>query len=351
MSSSVINTETNFINRIIGKGQYIADPFFMKTIGVYTSGGDAPGMNACTRAVVRTAIHNNLDVKGIYRGYAGMLEGDFIDLDRKSVANIIQRGGTFLKTARSDEFRTKKGRARANQHLKDAGIDGLVCIGGDGSYTGAMKLSQEFGIPCIGVPGTIDNDLYGTDFTIGYDTAINTALEAIDKIRDTAHSHERVFIVEVMGRDAGFIALDVAIAGGAEAALIPEDLEDWDMIVEQFSRKDKRKKSFSIIVVAEGDEQGGAIVLEKKLQTMFPELKIRATILGHVQRGGSPSARDRILASRLGSSAVRALLDGKSEMAVGIVANEIVYTPFSEAIGNHKPVSEQLIQMAKVLAI
>ncbi|MFY0643667.1 MAG: 6-phosphofructokinase [Bacteroidia bacterium] len=323
----------------------------MKTIGVYTSGGDAPGMNACTRAVVRTAIYNNLNVKGIYRGYAGMIEGDIIDLDRKSVANIIQRGGTFLKTARSEEFRTKEGRAMAYEHLKSQGIDGLVCIGGDGSYTGAMKLNEEFGMPCIGVPGTIDNDLYGTDFTIGYDTAINTALEAIDRIRDTAHSHERVFIVEVMGRDAGFIALDVAIAGGAEAALIPEDLNDWDLLTEQFSRKGKRKKSFSIIVVAEGDEQGGAIVLEKKLQEMFPDLKIRATILGHVQRGGSPSARDRILASRLGSSAVKALMDGMGQHAVGIVANEIVHTPFSEVIGKHKPVSQKLIDLAKILAI
>lgn len=323
----------------------------MKTIGVYTSGGDAPGMNACIRSVVRTAIYHGLKVKGIQRGYAGMIGGEIINLDRKSVANIIQRGGTFLKTARSDEFRSPEGRKTAYEQIKKHGIDALVCIGGDGSYTGAGLFYEEFGVPCVGLPGTIDNDLYGTDYTIGYDTAVNTALDAIDRIRDTAHSHERVFIVEVMGRDAGFIALDVAIAGGAEAALIPEDLNDMDVLTQQFSRQDKRKKSFSIVVVAEGDEQGGALVLEKKLNELYPHLKIRSTILGHVQRGGSPSARDRVLASRLGAAAIDALLEGKTAVCVGIVNDKVAYTPFSEAIGKHKAISPQLIELAKILAI
>jgi 6-phosphofructokinase 1 len=323
----------------------------MKTIGVYTSGGDAPGMNACIRAVVRTAIYHGLNVKGIKRGYEGMIQDDIVDLNRQSVANIIQRGGTFLKTARSKDFRTKDGRAKAYENIKKHGIDALVCIGGNGSYTGAMIFSEEYGVPVVGLPGTIDNDLYGTDFTIGYDTAINTALEAIDRIRDTAHSHERVFIVEVMGRDSGFIALDVAIAGGAEGALIPEDVEDWGKMLEQFNRPDKRKKSFSIIVVAEGDEQGGALILEKKLKELYPDLKIRSTILGHVQRGGRPSARDRILASRLGSRAVKALIAGESSITVGIVSNEIAYTSFGDAIHGKKTVSEDLIRLADVLSL
>ncbi len=323
----------------------------MKTIGVYTSGGDAPGMNACIRAVVRTAIYHGLKVKGIKRGYEGMIQNDIIDLNRQSVANIIQRGGTFLKTARSESFRTKEGRAEAFANLQEHGIEALVCIGGNGSYTGAMIFSEEYGIPIVGLPGTIDNDLYGTDFTIGYDTAINTALEAIDRIRDTAHSHERVFIVEVMGRDSGFIALDVAIAGGAEAALIPEDQTDWDKMIEQFNRPDKRKKTFSIIVVAEGDEQGGALILEKKLTAIYPDLKIRSTILGHVQRGGSPTARDRILSSRLGSESVNALLAGKRSVTIGIVSNEISYTSFDEAINGKKRVASNMIDLADILSL
>ena len=323
----------------------------MKKIGVYTSGGDAPGMNACVRAVVRTAIFNGLAVKGIKRGYEGMISNDIIDLDRQSVANIIQRGGTFLKTARSKAFMTKEGRKIAYHKIKKHGIDALVCVGGNGSYTGAKIFHEEYGVPCIGLPGTIDNDLYGTDFTIGYDTAINTALDAIDKIRDTAHSHERVFIVEVMGRNSGFIALDVAIAGGAEGALIPEDRGDWDKVLNHFNNPKRRKKSFSIIVVAEGDEQGGALILEKKLTSMYPDLKIRSTILGHVQRGGSPSARDRILASRLGSEAINALLEGQSSVTVGIVCDKVVYTPFEQAIEGKKTVSESLIKLAEILSI
>lgn len=323
----------------------------MKIIGVYTSGGDAPGMNACVRAVVRTGIYNGLEIKGIKRGYEGMISNNIIDLDRQSVANIIQRGGTFLKTARSEAFMTKEGRAKAFENIKNHEIDALVCIGGNGSYTGAKIFYEEYGIPCVGLPGTIDNDLYGTDFTIGYDTAINTALDSIDKIRDTAHSHERVFIVEVMGRNSGFIALDVAIAGGAEGVLIPEDLGDWDKVLNHFNNPRKRKKSFSIIVVAEGDEQGGALILEKKLTAMYPDLKIRSTILGHVQRGGSPSARDRILASRLGSEAIHALLQGEQAVTVGIVSDKVVYTPFNQAIEGKKSVSENLIKLAEILAI
>ncbi|MDG1756224.1 MAG: 6-phosphofructokinase [Bacteroidia bacterium] len=323
----------------------------MNKIGVYTSGGDAPGMNACLRAVVRTGIFNGLEVKGIKRGYEGMISNDIIDLDRQSVANIIQRGGTFLKTARSQTFMTKEGRKIAYDNIKKHGIDALVCVGGNGSYTGAKIFFEEYGVPCIGLPGTIDNDLFGTDFTIGYDTAINTALDAIDKIRDTAHSHERVFIVEVMGRNSGFIALDVAIAGGAEGALIPEDQGDWDKVLNHFNNPKRRKKSFSIIVVAEGDEQGGALILEKKLTSMYPDLKIRSTILGHVQRGGSPSARDRILASRLGSEAITALLTGQKSVTVGIVSDEVVYTPFEQAIKGKKSVSESLINLAEILSI
>ena len=251
-------------------------------------------MNACIRGVVRTAIYRGMEVVGIMRGYEGMINDEIIELDRQSVANIIQRGGTFLKTARSAAFFTPEGRKQAFDNLQKHGVDALVCIGGNGSYTGAKLFSEEYGIPVIGLPGTIDNDLYGTDFTIGYDTAINTALEAIDRIRDTAHSHERVFIVEVMGRDSGFIALDVAIAGGAEAVLIPEDVEDWEKVLKHFNRPGKRKKSFSIVVVAEGEENGGARIIEEKLLDQYPDLKIRSTILGHIQRGGSPTARDRI---------------------------------------------------------
>jgi 6-phosphofructokinase 1 len=323
----------------------------MKRIGVYTSGGDAPGMNAAVRAVVRTAVYHGLSVKGIKRGYEGMIHDDIIDLDRQSVANIIQRGGTFLKTARSKDFMTPEGRKKAYDNLHKNGIDALVCIGGNGSYTGAKIFNEEYGIPCIGLPGTIDNDLYGTDYTIGYDTAINTALDSIDRIRDTAHSHERVFIVEVMGRDSGFIALDVAIAGGAEGALIPEDISDWDKVIKHFNRPGKRKKSFSIIVVAEGDEQGGALILEKRLTELYPDLKIRSTILGHVQRGGSPSARDRILASRLGSEAVKALIEGKTSVTVGVIGDEVSYTPFDLAINGKKSVNPAMIELAEILAI
>ncbi|MCB9245769.1 MAG: 6-phosphofructokinase [Flavobacteriales bacterium] len=322
----------------------------MKKIGVYTSGGDAPGMNACIRAVVRTAIANDISVVGIRRGYEGMIAGDMIDLDSRSVANILQRGGTFLKTARSEEFRTPEGRAKAMEQLRKRGIEALVCIGGNGSYAGALKLNEEHGIPCVGIPGTIDNDLYGTDFTIGYDTAVNTALDAIDRIRDTADSHDRVFLVEVMGRDSGFIGLDVGIAGGAEGIMIPEDKEDIGKLLTHFSQEDRRTKAFSIIVVAEGEPEGGAARLATRLLAEYPNLDIRTTILGHIQRGGSPTARDRILASRLGYEAIQALQKGLKNIAVGIINGYASYTSFEHAIHNKKSVSHELLRMAEVLS-
>ena len=321
----------------------------MKTIGVYTSGGDAPGMNACIRAVVRSATHYRLSVKGIREGYQGMIENKIFNMDPSSVANIIQRGGTILKTARSDSFRTEEGRQVAYENLKKHNIDGLICIGGNGSYTGANIFSQSYGIPVIGIPGTIDNDLYGTDYTIGYDTATNTALDAIDKIRDTADSHNRVFLVEVMGRDAGYIALNVGIAGGAEGILIPEDAQDFSRLTQYFSKK-KRKKSFSIIVIAEGDEEGGAIKLGEKLKTTFPYLSIKTTVLGHVQRGGSPTVKDRILASRLGAEAVKQLVNGQSQKAIGIVNDQLSTCSIEEAISKHKEFPKELINLAEILA-
>lgn len=323
----------------------------MKKIGVFTSGGDAPGMNACIRAVVRTAIFNNVEINGILYGFHGMINDMFIPLESKSVANIIQRGGTILKTARCEEFRTKEGRKQAYDNIVKHGIEGLVCIGGNGSYTGAKIFYEEFGIPSIGLPGTIDNDLFGTDYTIGYDTAINTAMQAIDKIRDTADSHDRVFLVEVMGRDSGFIAVDVGIGGGAEGIIIPEDNRDIAKLYNFFERKDRRNKSFSIIVVAEGDQEGGVIELAKHLNEKFPELKIRSTILGHVQRGGSPTARDRVRASILGSAAVEALIHGRMNETIGIINNEVNYTSYQEAIYNKKEISTNLLKLAEILSM
>jgi len=322
----------------------------MKKIAVFTSGGDAPGMNACIRAVVRTAIYNQVEVVGIMRGYDGMINDDMISLDSTSVANIIQRGGTILKSSRSEEFMTKEGRLKAFNVIKKHDIEGIVCIGGNGTYTGAGVFYEEFGIPSIGVPGTIDNDLYGTDFTIGYDTALNTAMEAIDKIRDTADSHNRVFLVEVMGRDSGFIALAVGIAGGAEAILIPEDQKDEEKLIEMFTLKKERKKSFSIVVVAEG-EYGGAARAANVLKQNFPELDIRTTILGHIQRGGSPSARDRILSTRLGVSAVERLLSGGKNECVGMVNNKIHFTSFKESVERQKPLPEYILGMTKMLSV
>lgn len=322
----------------------------MKKIAVFTSGGDAPGMNACIRAVVRTGIYHQVEVVGIMNGYEGMINNDIIALDSASVANIIQRGGTILKSSRSEEFRTKEGRAKAFETIQKNGIEGIVCIGGNGTYTGAGIFYEEFGIPSIGVPGTIDNDLYGTDFTIGYDTALNTAMEAIDKIRDTADSHNRVFLVEVMGRDTGFIALAVGIAGGAEAILVPEDQKDEQKLYDIFTRKKERRKSFSIIVVAEG-EHGGALNAAEKLKEKFPELDIRTTILGHIQRGGSPTARDRILSTRLGVSAVEKLLGGGKNACVGMINNEIHFTSYNEAVNKRKPLPQYILGMVDMLSV
>lgn len=303
----------------------------IKNIGILTSGGDSPGMNAAIRAVVRASLYHNLNVTGILRGYEGLIQADFIPMDGKSVANIIQRGGTILKTARCDAFRTKEGRELAHKNLTESEIDALVVIGGDGTFTGADIFSKEFDFPIIGLPGTIDNDLVGTDFTIGYDTAINTVVNAVDKIRDTAESHDRLFIVEVMGRDSGLIALRSGIGVGAEAILIPEAKVGVPELMHRIEtgRKDKASK---IIIVAEGDEAGGAYVIGETLKEKFPKYDIRVSVLGHIQRGGSPSCMDRVLASRLGVAAVEGLLEGRTNEMAGLVNKEIVFTPFSQAI-------------------
>src|SRR5882762_1594753 len=287
-------------------------------IGVLTSGGDAPGMNAAIRAVVRTGIYNGLEVFGIMRGYSGMIENDIVPMHSRSVANIIQRGGTILKTARCKEFFEHEGRKKAYNNLKKLGINGLVVIGGDGSFRGAHKLSEEFDIPCIGLPGTIDKDIAGTDFTIGFDTAVNTAVEAIDKIRDTADAHDRLFIIEVMGRDAGYIALHSGIATGAENILIPERKTQIDEIISQLAEKERRRKLVNLIVVAEGGEFGDANELAKVIKHRLPLLEVRVCILGHIQRGGSPSCMDRLIASRMGYHAVESLVEGRHNVFIGI---------------------------------
>lgn len=320
----------------------------MKKIAVFTSGGDSPGMNACVRAVVRSAYYYNVEIMGIMRGYAGMIENDIMPLASRSVSNIIQRGGTILKTARSKEFMTPEGRKKAFENLQSHGIEGLVCIGGNGSFTGAKLFQEEYGIPCIGAPGTIDNDLYGTDLTIGFDTAINTALDAIDKIRDTADSHDRVFFIEVMGRHAGFIALAAGIAGGAEGILVPESNDDWDKVVNMFTGKQKSKKAFSIIVVAEGEEHGGAMEIVEKLKKIEPSFDARVTILGHIQRGGKPTAYDRVLASRLGNAAVEALLKGEKNKMAGLINNQLVLTSFDEAIHKTKKLNPDLLRLVDI---
>lgn len=320
----------------------------MKKIVVYTSGGDSPGMNACVRAVVRTAMFNNVEVIGAIRGYEGMINNDFVTLNSRSVSNIVQRGGTILKTARSAGFMTPEGRKKAYENLTAQGIEGMVCIGGNGSFTGAKIFFEEYGIPCIGAPGTIDNDLYGTDFTIGFDTAVNTAVEAIDKIRDTADSHDRVFFIEVMGRHAGFIALAAGIAGGAESILIPESSEDWHKMLDLFMGENRSKKAFTIVVVAEGEEHGGAMEIVTQLKTMDSKFDARVTILGHIQRGGSPTAYDRVLASRLGNAAVEALLRGETNKMAGLRHNMVVYTSFDDAINKTKHLNPDLMRLVDV---
>jgi 6-phosphofructokinase 1 len=320
-------------------------------IGVLTSGGDSPGMNAAVRAVVRTGIYNGLEVFGIRRGYQGLIEDDIFSMDSRSVANIIQRGGTILKSARSQEFRTPEGRTKAAEVLKKHGIEGLVVIGGDGSFKGALALSSEWGIPVVGLAGTIDKDIEGTDFTIGFDTAVNTAVDAIDKIRDTADAHDRLFVVEVMGRDAGYIALHSGIATGAETILIPERKTDIDKVVDFLAEKERRKKLVNIIVVAEGDGFGGAEEVARVVRKRLPHLDTRVTILGHIQRGGSPSCQDRLLASRMGFHAVECLLEGRNNVFVGIQNNRMNYVPL-ESIGKKKgKVSQEWMKIAKVLAI
>jgi len=319
-------------------------------IGVLTSGGDSPGMNAAIRAVVRTALYYGLDVFGVYRGYNGMIEDDIVQMNSRSVANIIQRGGTILKTARSREFYNEEGRKKAYNNLAKRGIDGLVVIGGDGSFTGAYKLSQEFGIPCVGIPGTIDKDLYGTDFTIGFDTAVNTAVQCIDKIRDTADAHDRLFIVEVMGRHAGYIALHSGIATGAENILIPEEDTTLEEVIASLSEKEKRKKLVNLVVVAEGHSSGGATGVAKFVQEHLPNLDTRVTILGHIQRGGSPTCLDRLIASRMGYHAVECLIEGRHDVMIGILENAVHYTPIDVAIREKQKISDDWFKIVKILA-
>ena len=319
-------------------------------IGVVSSGGDSPGMNACIRAVVRTAIYNGLEVYGIMRGFSGMVEDDFIRMESRSVANIIQRGGTILKTSRCKEFYEKEGRMKAYANLKKRGIDGLVIIGGDGSFRGAQIFSNEFDIPCIGLAGTIDKDIAGTDFTIGFDTAVNTAVEAIDKIRDTADAHDRLFIIEVMGRDAGYIALHSGIATGAENILIPERKTEIEEIISQLAEKERRRKLVNLIVVAEGDEFGGANEVAKIIKDRLPLLEVRVCILGHIQRGGSPSCMDRLIASRMGYHAVECLVEGRFNVFVGIVNNKMSYIPLNEAVKKKQRISEEWLKIVKILA-
>ncbi len=321
----------------------------IKTIGVLTSGGDAPGMNAAIRAVTRAAIFGGWRVFGIYRGWEGLIMGDIKEFTSSSVSNTIQRGGTILKTARSDEFRTPEGRAKAYENIKKFGIDALVVIGGNGSLTGAQLLAREYDIPVIGLPGTIDNDLYGTDLTIGYDTALNTIMECVDKIRDTANSHDRIFFVEVMGRDAGFLAQNSAIAAGAEAAIIPEDQTDIDQLAAFIGRGIRKSKNSSIVIVSEKD--GGAMHYAERVRQEYPEYQVKVSILGHLQRGGSPTAQDRILASRLGVAAIDALKEGQRNVMVGIKNDQIVYVPISRAVHYDKPIDKELINVLSILSI
>lgn len=323
----------------------------IKCIGILTSGGDAPGMNAAIRAVTRSAIYNGLRVKGIYRGYKGLVTGEIQEFKTQNVSNIIHQGGTILKTARCKEFTTPEGRALAYENMKREEIDALIVIGGDGSLTGARIFAQEYDIPCIGLPGTIDNDLFGTDTTIGYDTALNTILDAVDKIRDTATSHERLFFVEVMGRDAGFLALNGAIAAGAEAAIIPEFSTEVDQLAEFIKNGFRKSKSSSIVLVAESEITGGAMALAERVKNEYPQYDVRVSILGHLQRGGRPTAHDRIIASRMGSASIDALLEGQRNVMIGIDHDEIVYVPFTKAIKNDKPINKELVKVLNELSI
>jgi len=319
-------------------------------VGVLTSGGDAPGMNAAIRAVVRTGIYNGLEVYGIMRGYQGLIEDDIARMESRSVANIIQRGGTILKTARCKEFFDYPGRKKGYENLKKREIDALVVIGGDGSFRGAVKFNQEFNIPCIGIAGTIDKDIHGTDFTIGFDTAVNTAVEAIDKIRDTMDAHDRIFVIEVMGRDAGYIALHSGIATGAENILIPERKTDIDALVSGLQETERRKKLVNLIVVAEGENFGGAAEVQKRILANLPNAEIRVCILGHIQRGGSPSCLDRLIASRMGYHAIECLIEGRYNVFVGIMNNKMHYIPLENAVKTKGKIGDEWLKIVKILA-
>ena len=322
----------------------------IKCIGILTSGGDAPGMNAAIRAVTRAAIYNGMEVKAIYRGYKGLITGEIKQFKTQNVSNIIQQGGTILKTARCQEFMTVEGRQLAYDTLKKKKIDALVTIGGDGTLSGARIFASEHDYPIVGIPGTIDNDLFGTDTTIGYDTALNTIMEAVDKIRDTATSHERLFFIEVMGRDAGFLALNGAIASGAEAAIIPEIATEVDQLGELIKNGFRKSKNSSIVLVAESPTTGGAMALAERVKNEFPQYDVRVTILGHIQRGGSPTANDRILASRMGAAAIDALLEDQRNVMIGIRNDQIEYVPFNKAIKNDKPINRDLLNTLRILS-
>ncbi len=322
----------------------------IQTIGILTSGGDSPGMNAAIRAVTRCAIANNFRIMAIYRGYEGLINDEIVEFSTENVSNIIQRGGTILKTARSKAFETPEGRQKAYDNMQKRGIDALIVIGGNGSLTGARIFAQEFDVPCIGLPGTIDNDLSGTDSTIGYDTTLNTIMECVDKIRDTATSHERIFFVEVMGRDAGFLAQNSAIAAGAEVAIIPEDSTGADQLEHFIGRGIRKSKNSSIVIVSESPKCG-ALYYAERLRKEYPKYDVRVSILGHLQRGGSPSAGDRILASRLGCGAIQAILEGQRNVMIGIRNDEVVYVPFTNAVKKDKPVKKELIDVLNTLSI
>ncbi|MCX6171428.1 MAG: 6-phosphofructokinase [Flavobacterium sp.] len=323
----------------------------IKKIGVLTSGGDSPGMNAAIRAVVRTCAYHNVECIGIYRGYQGMIEGDFKEMGARSVNNIVNKGGTILKSARSKEFMTKEGRQKAHQNLVNAGVEALVIIGGDGSFTGAEVFNEEYNFPVMGIPGTIDNDIFGTSYTLGYDTALNTVVECIDKIRDTASSHNRLFFVEVMGRDAGHIALNAGIGAGAEEILIPEENLGLKRLLESLQKSKASGKSSSIVVVAEGEKLGKNVFqLKDYIEEHLPEYDIRVSVLGHMQRGGSPSCFDRVLASRLGVKAVESLLEGKSNFMVGLLADKIELTPLQQAIKGHSAIDRELLRVSDIMS-
>ncbi|WP_109830473.1 6-phosphofructokinase [Reichenbachiella versicolor] len=322
----------------------------MKKIAVFTSGGDAPGMNACIRSVVRSALHMGLDVYGIKYGYDGMIRGEIFKMDSFSVSMIVQTGGTILKSARSEEFRTKQGRQKAFENLQEHGIEGLVAIGGDGTFTGANIFYEQYGIPVVGCPGTIDNDLYGSDYTIGFDTAVNTALSAIDKIRDTAASHDRVFFIEVMGRHSGYIAIQCAIGGGAEEVMVPETSTTVEDVIDKLNQDRQNKKTSSIVVVAENGDQGSAQEIADKVKSHTKNLDIKVTNLGHIQRGGGPTAFDRTLASRLGLAAVEGLVNGEKNVMAGAIDNKITYTNLKLAISKSKPLNQELVRLTDILS-